>query len=92
MRCTVCGLAAHDNPQRGEHVGNDCFTKLHNDHCTGLAITVIAKYSKLMRTSGECRQTTTEKKIASKRSSGSSHMLYVDAPLQLKIVGDSIKE
>jgi hypothetical protein len=29
-----CGLAAHDNPQQGEHV----FTKLHNDHCFGLAI------------------------------------------------------
>jgi hypothetical protein len=38
-RCKVCGLATHDNPQRGEHVGNDCFTKLHNDHCFGLAIT-----------------------------------------------------
>jgi hypothetical protein len=38
-RCRVCGLAAHDNPQRGEHIGNDCFTKLHNDHCFGLAIT-----------------------------------------------------
>jgi hypothetical protein len=37
-RCKVFGLAAHDNPQRGEHVGNDCFTKLHNDHCFGLAI------------------------------------------------------
>jgi hypothetical protein len=37
-RCKVYGLAAHNNPQRGEHVGNDCFTKLHNDHCFGLAI------------------------------------------------------
>jgi hypothetical protein len=53
-RCRVCGLAAHDNPQRGEQVGNDCFTKLHNDHCFGLAVLLIAKYSKLMRASGEC--------------------------------------
>jgi hypothetical protein len=37
-RCKICGLAAHDNPQRGEHIGNDCFTKLHNDHCFGLAV------------------------------------------------------
>jgi hypothetical protein len=37
-RCKVCGLAAHDNPQQGEHVRYDCFTKLHNDHCFGLAI------------------------------------------------------
>jgi hypothetical protein len=31
-RCKVCGLAAHDNPQLGEHARYDCFTKLHNDH------------------------------------------------------------
>jgi hypothetical protein len=37
-RCKICGLAAHDNPQRGEHIGNDCFIKLHNDHCFGLAV------------------------------------------------------
>jgi hypothetical protein len=47
-RCKVCGLAAHDNPQRGEHVGNDCFTKLHNDHCFGQAIADC----KLLKTDG----------------------------------------
>jgi hypothetical protein len=55
---------------------------------------LIAKYSKLVRISGKYRQATTEKKICvtSKRSSGSSRMVYVDVSLQLRIVEDRIKK
>ena len=37
-RCKICKLAAHDNPQRGDNIGYECFLKLHNDQCFGLAV------------------------------------------------------
>jgi hypothetical protein len=86
-------LVAHNNPQRGEHVGNDCFTKLHNDHCFGLAIADC----KLLKTDeSRWRMPTNNDKekirVTSKRSSGSSLMVYVGMSQRLRIVEDSIKK
>jgi hypothetical protein len=52
-----------------------------------------ANYSKLMKVGGECQQTMAKKKIrvTSKRSSGSSLMVYVGVSQRL-IVEDSIKK
>jgi hypothetical protein len=36
-KCGVCNLAAHDNPNRGEFTGFQCFTHIHNDQYFGLA-------------------------------------------------------
>ena len=36
-RCSICGVAAHNNPKAGLHKGKNCFLHLHNDDCYGLA-------------------------------------------------------
>jgi hypothetical protein len=85
-RCKICGLAAHDNPQRGKHIGNDCFTKLHNDHCFGLAVTDC----KLLKTDKNMWKMPTkyaqEKiRVTSKTFRGRSRTVYVKVLPQLRI-------
>ena len=47
-RCGICGIPAHNNPQRGDHAGKQCFLYLHNDDYYGLARcdTVLKGYAK----------------------------------------------